>query len=73
MIVHLTNKEAEYLRDKPFWDWKRVELDLMFEKAWMGDNKKELKKAYKFHAKREKFYYNLYKKLGGTIKREGEE
>lgn len=69
MKVNLTKKETEYLNDKVFWDWKRTELDLKFEKAWLGDNKKELKKAHRFHTKREKFYYNLYRKLGGKIKR----
>lgn len=70
MIVHLTKEEAEYLSEKPFLDLTRVELDLMFENAWIGNNKKELERAHKFHVKRKKFYRDLYKKLGGTIKRE---
>ncbi len=67
MRVNLTKREAEYLRSAPFWDWKRAELDIQFEKIWLGDNKKELKKAHKANAKEEKFYRNLYEKLGGKV------
>ena len=65
MIVELTKKEADYLSNAPFWDWKRAEIDLMVEGLWLGDNKKELKKAHAFHAKQEKFYKDLYHKLKG--------
>lgn len=63
MKIELTKKEAEYLSDAPFWDWKRAELDLEFEKLLLGNNKKALKKAHKYHASQEKFYRELYEKL----------
>lgn len=69
MIVHLTEQEAEYLRDKPFWDCKRAELDLMFENTWVFNTEEELEKAHKFHVEQEKFYRNLYKKLGGKVRK----
>lgn len=50
--VELTEAEAEYLRNAPFWDWKRAELDLLWHKT---DEAQEAHDWYK----------NLYKKLGG--------
>ena len=67
MKVNLTKREAEYLRSAPFWDWKRVEIDIQFEEVWLGDNKKELKKVHKANARGEKFYRVLYEKLGGKV------
>jgi hypothetical protein len=63
MKIELTKKEADYLSNAPFWDWKRAELDLKFEEFWIGDNKKALKKVREYHAGQEKFYRELYEKL----------
>lgn len=66
MIVHLTEKEAEYLRDKSFWDWKRAELDNHIIRTLAGN-----RKGYGTQSmiRKEKFYYDLYKRLGGKIEK----
>lgn len=56
MKINLTGQEAEYLRDKPFWDWQREKI--VFVK---NDHTKE----DKIHIEKAKFYRDLYYKLGG--------
>lgn len=66
MIVHLTKEEAEYLSEKPFWDWKRAELDNYTIRVLSGNQRGYGSQTM---IRKEKFYYDLYKKLGGKIKR----
>lgn len=56
MIVSLTEEEAEYLRDRPFWDWQREEIVFV---------KNDKTKEDKIHIEKAKFYMDLYYKLGG--------
>jgi len=64
MKVNLTEEEAEYLRDKPFWDWKRAEIDTYTMRLLAGNTKGQGSQSL---IRKEKFYYDLYKKLGGDI------
>lgn len=65
MIIHLTEEEAEYLRDRPFWDWKRAELDNYTIRILAGNRKGQGTQSM---IRKEKFYHDLYKKLGGKEK-----
>lgn len=67
MRVDLTKEEAEYLMDKPFWDWKKAELDVYTTRILTGDKKGRPAQSL---IRRERFYYDLYKKLGGELERE---
>lgn len=62
MKVELTEKEADYLADKTFWDWKRAEIDV-----WSIGPLHIKGKLAKIIKKEEKWYRDLYVKLGGEI------
>ena len=61
MKIDLTEEEADYLADKTFWDWKRAEID-----TWAIDIRPCPKEAIKRVKATEKWYRDLYCKLGGT-------
>lgn len=60
MKIELTENEADYLADKTFWDWKRAEIDL-----WSIEPLHIKGKLAKKIKEEEKWYKNLYLKLGG--------
>ena len=60
MRINLTKEEAEYLQDAPFWDWKRAEIDVWAVKLHPEADRKPFEE-------KEKFYRDLYHKLGGEI------
>lgn len=67
MNIDLTKKELEYLRHRPFFDWQYAQIDTMT--AELQASRKDAKslniKAFK---KAEKWYKDLYIKLGGKVK-----
>ena len=60
--MELTKDELEYLADKVFWDWKRAEIDL-----WSIGPLHIKGKLAKKIKEEEKWYRDLYVKLGGEI------
>ena len=62
MKIELTDNDTEYLQDKVFWDWKRAEID-----TWSIGPLKLKGKIAKTIKTEEKWYRELYKKLGGEI------
>ena len=68
MKIDLTRKELEYLQDRPFWVWKRTELDAKIAEIWVGGKEKLKKSDVRAYRKAEKWYKDLYIKLGGKVK-----
>lgn len=66
MRVNLTEEEAEYLRDRPFWDWQQQRLENNRIRFLAGNRNGQ---GTQTMIRKEKFYYGLYRKLGGEIKR----
>lgn len=62
MKVELTDKEMEYLQNKVFCDWKRAEID-----TWSIGPLKLKGKIVKIIKAEEKWYRELYEKLGGEL------
>ena len=52
MRIELSDEERDYLSDKTFWDWKRVEIYVMVAR----DPRIAKEEVRKYWAKQEKFY-----------------
>lgn len=59
MKIELSDDERDYLSDKTFWDWKRVEIDVMVAR----DPRMAKEEVRRYWAKQEKFYRDLYNRL----------